>query len=197
MSAADEARDEAGRHLLGRERDDERAATRCRERFEVCRRGRADQRRIMHARFVAREKRSLEMKTEHRGLAAHRLLHGGDRRHGLLRAIGDQRREKAGGAEAAMRGGDRSDRLRGRRIVEQHVAAAIDLQVDEAGRKPGAFRQRNARHADVRPGNDFRDPRTVDHDGGAAMQGLAVEDAVRRDGELCGRVHRVRVTFCR
>ena len=47
----------------------QRAAPRCREHFEVGRRRRADQRRIMHAGFFAREKRPLEMKTEHRGLA--------------------------------------------------------------------------------------------------------------------------------
>jgi hypothetical protein len=47
-----------------------------------------------------------------------------------------------------MRGEDRARAVRRRLVVEQNVAAAVDLNVDEAGREPGVlaeFAQRNDR----------------------------------------------------
>ena len=43
-------------------------------------------------------------------------------------------------AEPAMRGRDGADALDRRFVVEQHVAAAIHLHIDEAGREPDAIR---------------------------------------------------------
>ena len=58
---------------------------------------------------------------------------GGSGGLGDLGGVGDERGEEPGGAEAAVRGKDRGDAL-GRGIgVEQHPAAAVHLQVDEAG----------------------------------------------------------------
>jgi hypothetical protein len=95
----------------------------------------------MHAGLFAREKRSLEMQAEDRGLGAHR---GPDRRNGaarFLRMIRYQRRQQPGRSELAMRRRDGQNGLRGGRIVEQQVSAAVDLDIDEAGGKPDALRQ--------------------------------------------------------
>ena len=87
----------------------------------------------------------------------------------------------------------------GRVVVEQHVAAAIDLKVDEAGREPGAVRQAcdGEVGGQIARGINADDALAVDHHGGVAMQRVAVEHVVRRDRVTFGRAHRVRVTFCR
>jgi hypothetical protein len=72
--------------------------------------------------------------------------------------------------------GDDRDRLGCRRIIEQNVTAAIDLDVDESGSKPHALRQHRDRTCrNRRPGNDLRDARGCDHDGSIVMQGCPVE----------------------
>src|SRR6185437_8191834 len=47
--------------------------------------------------------------------------------------VADQGREEAGGSEGAVGAADRLDALDRRLVVEQHAAAAVDLQIDEAG----------------------------------------------------------------
>ena len=146
-------------------------------------------RRIVDAGFLRGQKRSLQMKPKQRGLRiASRPAPQRSRRRSFP-AVGDQGQKKAGGAELAMRRRDRGDRLGARRIIEQDVAAAIDLEIDEAGREPEAVRQRiDERHSgDFRPWDDLRDPRAVDHDGGMPVARRAVEDVVRRDGESSAR----------
>ena len=60
---------------------------------------------------------------------------GGDRLGDPGRVVADQGRQEAGGAEAPMRRADGGDALERRRVVEQHAAAAIDLDIDEARRQ--------------------------------------------------------------
>ena len=80
---------------------------------------------------------------------------GGDRRVGRA----DQRRQERRGAEGAVGGGDRRDPFRGRLVLEQDVAAAVDLEVDQAGRRERAV-QLDALGAprDLRVGDDVHDP---------------------------------------
>ena len=93
--------------------------------------------------FSGDKKRPLEMNAEN----ARRCLASPPHRarcaccHLLVR-IGDQRRQERGRAELAVRRNDRRDRFGRRVVVEQHVAAAIDLNVDEARSEPHAVRQR-------------------------------------------------------
>ncbi len=59
----------------------------------------------------------------------------------LLGRVADQGRQERGGAEPAVRRRDRRNSLHGRLVIEQNVAAAVDLRVDETGREPGAGRE--------------------------------------------------------
>ena len=82
------------------------------------------------------EMRPFEMQPGKAGhLAPRRLDAGGDHRRGDFRRVGDQRRQQRGGAEGRVRPADRLDALDIWMVVEHDAAAAIDLQVDEAGRE--------------------------------------------------------------
>ena len=98
----------------------------------------------------------------------------------LLGRIGDQRRQQRRRAKAAMRGGDGANSVRRRLVVEQHIAAAIDLHVDEAGREPGAVRQ--GAHAASWPASS---PRGTT----AAMRGPSMMTAASRPRRSCRRTH--------
>ena len=152
----------------------------------------------MHAGLPAGEKRPFEVKSQHCGLGLHCGPHRGDRARSLFRTVRYQRGKKARGAKLAMRRRDRRNRAGARRIIEQDVAAAIDLDIDEAGSEPDPVRQcceRDGRES--RPGDDLLDQPALDHDRGVAMERRPVEDVVCRDGVSSGCVHRVVVTFRR
>ena len=68
-----------------------------------------------------------------RGLAC------GDSRCRDFRRIGDQRRQQGGGAKGEMRIAYGADGLDARAVVEEHAAAAIDLDIDEARHKLAAL----------------------------------------------------------
>src|SRR6516165_5725367 len=97
--------------------------------------------RVMHASFFRGEERAFEMKAEHAWLSVRQRV---DRRHSrahLGRAVTNQRWQQGRGAEPAVRRYDRADGLGRWRVIEQNVAAAIDLNIDKARRQPEAFRQ--------------------------------------------------------
>ena len=101
-----------------------------------------------------------------------------------------------------MRRDDLANGLRRRRIVEQNVAAAIDLDVDEARCKPKVGGQISNRYAErkLRARSDFDDIRARDDRGRILMQADAIKQARRDDRvqmPLVHCAHRVRVTFCR
>jgi hypothetical protein len=123
----------------------------------------------------------------------------GKRRLHFARRIGDQRRQQRGGTELAMRGGDRARPFDCRLIVEQHVAAAIDLKIDKAWRQPDALRHGPKRYRCRKFGarHDADDARTFDHDGRIALRGHAVEHVICGNRVLLRSAHRVRVTFCK
>ena len=93
---------------------------------------------------------------------------------------------------------DRSDPFRCRRIVEQDVAAAIDLDIDKAGRQPGAVRQILHWHAawQVAPRHHRGDRAGFNDDDVVTMRGRAVEHRISGDRVTCGAFHRVRVIAC-
>ena len=96
-----------------------------------------------------------------------------------------------------MRRHDRPRALERRLIIEQHVPAAIDLNVDEARRKPSARRhlsQHRRRDFGARRHRD--DILAIDQDGGITLHSDAVEYIVCRDS-VPARRHLVRVTFCK
>ena len=85
--------------------------------------------------------------------------------------------------------------LRRRRVVEQHVAAAIDLDVDEARRQPRVRRQiacTGIRGGSSRARTTADDRVAVDHHGAVAAQRRAVEDACRRRPRASRRSSRAR-----
>ena len=117
----------------------------------------------------------------------------------FVRRIADEGGQKARRSKLAVRGRDRRDARLRRRVIEQHVAAAIDLQIDEAGREPCPVGQRADRHGrrQVRPRHDAGDMSVLDHDSGIAVHDHAVKDVVGGN-RMPGRcVHRVRVIFCK
>ena len=110
-------------------------------------------------------------------VARETLIDGVERSLHLRGRIGDQRRQQRRGAEGQMGGGDPPDGFGRRRVVEEHIAAAVDLDIDEAGREPGALRQGMDRHGrrQVAPGQEADDGGPVDHDRAVVMQARAVE----------------------
>src|SRR5262249_55048654 len=125
---ARKARDEAGWHFFGREREDRDALAACNEKRLVIRRWLADVARVVHARLGQRNERPFEMETENGWVSAH-LVRRGERGLHFVRRIGDQGRQQRGRAELAVYGSNGARRVRSRRIVEQHIAAAIDLNI--------------------------------------------------------------------
>ena len=153
---------------------------------------------IMNAGLFRRQERTLEMNPEHAVLNAKERFRGGERRRHLFRGVADQRRQQRGRSEFAVRGGDRAHGFGGRRVVQQHVAAAIDLDVDEARREPGVVRQVANRNGagDVVARDDGANPVAIDQHCRVVMHSDAVKNPARGDGSDAS-AHRVRVTFCK
>ena len=199
MPAAVSCADETGRHPFRRERHQHRALARPGERLQVLRGGRAQGAGVVHARLLGRQERPLQVDAKHARIAIDQHRDGRDRSARLVRRIADEGGQKARRSKLAVRGRDRRDARLRRRVIEQHVAAAIDLQVDEAGREPCPVGQRADRHGrrHVRPRHDAGDMSVLDHDSGIAMHDHAVKDVVGGN-RMPGRcVHRVRVIFCK
>ena len=191
--------DEAGRRLFRRQRDQGDAAAKARESLEIADVRTADRRRIVHAGPGRRQERALQMDAEDGGIERHRLTHGRDRRRHLARLVGDEGRQQRRRAETPVSGRDRTDACGRRLVVEEHVAAAVDLHVDEARREPHAVRHRLAWHGrrQLVRRHQGGDPRAVQDHGVALPDAGAVEDGVGGDRVRRGGRHRVRVTFCR
>jgi hypothetical protein len=89
----------------------------------------------------------------------------------------DQRRQQRGGAEPAMGRDHARYGGRRRRIVEEDIASAIDLQVDEARRQPRTGRRdmhRNCGRQLATRGN-CGDAALVDDDRAVTVENVAVE----------------------
>ena len=164
--------------------------------------GLADQARIVHARLFAATGTVLPDGCRARRDRSAGLAHGRDRGLHLLARVGDQRRQQRGRAELAVRGNDGARcRRRLGAIVEQHIAAAIDLHVDEA--RARAMRRPAKRCTGMPAGTSparhhVDDARTLRPGRPVAMQRAAVEHEIGGDGAwraVCA--HRVRVTFWR
>ena len=194
-----ERRDEALRHLLRCQGHQGHAGARLGQKSQIRRRRRPDHCRIVDPRPLPRQKRSLEMNPENPRHRSDRGFRGGTRGTHLLHSVADQGRQQRRRAEAAMRGDDRGDPLHGRRVVEQDVAAAIDLDIDKAGRQPGTVRQPadRQRARQVTRQDQGADPAAFDDDGVVTVQDRAIEHRIGGDRVRSGAFHRVRVTFCR
>jgi hypothetical protein len=153
----------------------------------------------MHARLLRRQERPFQVNADRAGDRADRLFRSVERGPHFLRAVGNQRRKQRRRSETAMRRGNGADPLHRRLVVEQHAAAAVDLQVDKARREPGAFGQIEAQNCVGQVAAiDQRDNVFIlDNDRSAVTHGAAIENAVGHDRETRLRRHRVRVTFCR
>ena len=133
-------RDEPVRNLLGSERDERHARSPSRQLLCIVRRGPSERRGIVHARLLGRQERSFQVDAENARIggndrcaasSAARILAGVS----LIR-VGRCRR-----SEVPMRPDDGRNPIRRWTVVEQDIAAAVHLDVDEAGREPGASRQ--------------------------------------------------------
>ena len=192
-------RDGALRHLLRRERDQRDAFARLGQQRQIVRRDLPDELRIVHARPLRRNERAFQMNAEHARFAIHRGLHGIDRGGHLLRGVGDEGRQQSRRAEFAVRARDGRHRFRRRAVVEQHVAAAVHLHVDEAGREPCSCGQSRVRAVSRGTSVNGTMPAMSSPSISTAASrrtARAVEDVVRRHS-LRRFTHRVRVTFRR
>ncbi|EQD43706.1 hypothetical protein B1B_13687 [mine drainage metagenome] len=91
---------------------------------------------VMHALACGRNERPFDMNAKYAcDLGGDRLAHRTDSGAQHLALGADQRRQHAGGAEAAVRAGDVAQGCHVGCVVEQNVAAAIDLQINEARRE--------------------------------------------------------------
>ena len=172
-------------------------APRCQE-LQVLLRGLAKYARVVDAGFFRRQKRSFEVDTENAGLYANEAFHRMAGRRQFSRAIADESGQERRRAEFSMRDGDRTNGIRRRFIVEQHIAAAVDLDVDEARREPRIRRQVHTRDCcgKLRARKNGGDRITL-HDHGAILaKRHAVEQSAGGDG-VNSLAHRVRVTFFR
>src|SRR4051794_6269491 len=96
-----------------------------------------------------------------------------------------------------MGGRDGPDSFDCRNLVEENIAAAIDLQIDKTWREPRAIRQsaEGKPCRQIGPRHHRGDLRSFDDDGGISVQASAVKQAVRRDRMPRRMSHRVRVTL--
>ena len=114
--------------------------------------------------------------------AARASSHGGDRLRHLLARVGDEGRQEAGRAEAAMRGADRADAVDAALVVEEHAAAAVHLHVDEARREQPLDRAMLDPRAELLDALESCDPPVLDHDSSPFEHARAVEDRGPGDG---------------
>ena len=97
-----------------------------------------------------------------------------------------------------MSGGNRGDRICCWRVIEQGIAAAVDLEVDKAGGEPDSIRERSHRQSFCLTSPDEpRDPISLDQDRRTPVKSRSVKNVVRRDCMPWRRRHSVDVTFCR
>src|SRR5262249_44284519 len=113
-------------------------------------------------------------------------------------AIRDESRQHRCRAEAPVRGKNGSNARRRWRIVEENIAPAIDLQIDESWGEPGAFRQIFERDfaGNIGAPDNRGNLAVFDQDRTVLAHGGSVEHGVSGNGKRLAR-HRVRVTFCR
>ena len=179
-------RDEALRHLLGRQGDEGHAVAQRRQQIEVARLRTPEHAPIVHAGLVRGQKRPLVMKPDHARIDCRHGLYGFAGCPHPFGRVAEQSRKHRGRAEAPMCGCDGSDSARARVVVEQHVSTAVHLGVDEPGHQPCTAGQPmtacGLRH--VAPGHDGADTRAFDHHGIIVAKQRAVEDVVGCDREL-------------
>ena len=98
-----------------------------------------------------------------------------------------------------MRRRDLANTLQRRLIIEQHVSAAVHLQIDKSRGEPCTLRQDphgdRPRHLPAR--HDLRDASAVHDHGRTLVHGGTVEDMIGHNGVQCWLDHLVRVTFCK
>jgi hypothetical protein len=179
-AGGDELIDVRNRDALGRQRHQRAPAPEPGQRRDPLGIERADLVGRMDALAIDVEKRALDMDAEHPGhTGLDRGIDGDHRAADHVEIVADQRRQEAGGAEAAMRGTDRGDACDRWFIVEQHAAAAIHLGIDEAGDE----RTGQALPLGVcgkRVGRDHtEDARAVDQHGDAGLQRAVHQHACR------------------
>ncbi len=188
--------DRAGRRQFGRERNEPRPPARLRQPRQHRLVDPREARIVMDALLGGIEMRPLDMQAEHaRHAFGQRGLGRRDRGVDDGRMIADQGRQHAGRAEAPVRLRDGAEAVDRRAVVEQDVAAAIDLRVDEARHEPAA--------TEIDPGPIARklgqghpagDPPGFDQER-AAVQFPIGEDQPGADKS--GPRHNVRVTLAR
>jgi hypothetical protein len=125
--------DQRGLHAIRRQRQHHAAAIGIGDPFNILCRHLADELFGMGAFALDIEKRALDMDAEHaRNALGDCRSHGGDRRFGHLRRVGDDRRQHPGRAEFPVRLGDAPHAINRGMIIEQGAATAVCLHVDEA-----------------------------------------------------------------
>ena len=191
--------DEPRRHDLRRQGDQQNSLARRSQDGEVVRARPPDAARVVHAGLFGRQKRPLEVKPEHAWLPTDREVGRVQRKFHFFRAVGYERRQQACRAGFSMRRRDGANALHGRLIVEQNIAAAVDLQIDEAGGQPCALGQGANGNGprQVRRRHEVRDASTVHDHGGALAHVGPVEHMVRGYCVQRRFAHLVSVTFCR
>ena len=106
----------------------------------------------------------------------------------LLARIGDQGWEAGRGAIATVRPGNGAHAVGRRLIVEENAAAAIDLQIYEAGGQEGAGREARLRPigGNLAPGPKSNDAPVPDQHRGFGMPAVTVKNTVCQDGMPVG-----------
>jgi len=179
-----ETSDKARWNLFGGERDKKSAVTRRYQHFPIRISWPAEKAAVVNPRSFRRKKRAFQMKAQNCWLRTNGDLNSRDGGSHFLRRIGDQGWQEAGGAEFAVSGRNNGDSFRCWRIVKEYVAAAIDLEVDEARHEPDtvwqdthpqASRNFAARH-------DAAYARAVNNNTGILMAFYAIEHLVGHDG---------------
>ena len=106
----------------------------------------------------------------------------------LLAGIGDQGWQARRGAKATVRPGNGAHAVGRRLIVEENAAAAVDLQIDEAGSQESAGRETRLRPigGNSPQGANANDAPVPDQHRGFGMPAVTVKNAVRQDGMPVG-----------
>ena len=187
--------DRRRRHALRRNRHQRAPGLERGEQSEVVLVHVAEQADIVDALALRRQERALDVNAERAGdLRLERRAGGGNGLAHVLARIGDEGRHEAGGAIGPVRPADRRDAFRRALVVEEHAAAAIDLDIDEARRQQTRDAPHRGAGGNVGVGHHSGDLPVGDHDGAAIDDVRAVEDAGAGEGN--GH-HRVSVTFIR
>ena len=134
--------------------------------------------------------RALDMEAEEAAVGLWLGLRGEDGVDGAgedLGRVGDDGGQDADGAEAAMRGGHAVQRLGRLVVVQERVATAVHLKVEEAGGE-GAGEAADG-GVGGRSVGDLQAAALGDAEGGALPQAGAVEDRVGEEPEVGLRAH--------